>query len=162
MGIACGTKLNFRNTLSLIISFGFFQFFLALLGGLLGNFINTQVIRISDVMSGFIILIIGIILFREGFKKEEECIYRRLDMLSVILLGISVSIDALGVGFSVFYQDMFLSMLYKSIIIGLIAALFTYISIMIIRYLKKIIILEKYADFIAGVILIIFGINMIL
>lgn len=162
MGIACGTKLNIRNSISLIISFGFFQFFLALLGGLLGDFINTQIIKISDVMSGFIILIIGIILFREGFKKEEECIYRRLDILSVILLGISVSIDALGVGFSVFYQEMIFNMLYKSIIIGLVASLFTLLSLVIIRYLKKIIIIERYADFIAGVILIIFGINMIL
>ncbi|MFO7815840.1 MAG: manganese efflux pump [Halanaerobiales bacterium] len=162
MGIACGTKLNTRNSFSLIISFGFFQFLLALLGGLLGDFINTQIIKISDVMSGFIILAIGIILFREGFKKEEECIYRRLDILSVILLGISVSIDALGVGFSVLHQEFFFNMLYKSIIIGLVASLFTYISLVIIRYLKNIIILEKYADFIAGIILIIFGFNMIL
>lgn len=162
MGIGCGTNLNIKNSLSLIISFGFFQFLLALLGGLFGNFINTQIIKISDVMSGFIILIIGIILFREGFKRDEECIYRRLNILSIILLGISVSIDALGVGFSVLYQEMFFNMLYKSIIIGLVASLFTFLSLVIINYLKKIIILEKYADFIAGVILIIFGINMIL
>jgi putative Mn2+ efflux pump MntP len=162
MGIACGTKLNFKNKLSLILSYGFFQFLLALTGALLGNFINQSIIEISDITSGIIILIIGIILFREGFKKEEECIYRRLTFISIVILGISVSIDALGVGFSVLHNEMFLEMLYKSVIIGVIASIFTFLSLIIIRYLKKIIIIEKYADFIAGVILIIFGINMIL
>jgi len=162
MGIACGTKLNSKNRLSLIFSFGFFQFLLALIGALLGNFINQRIIEISDIASGIIILIIGIILFREGFKKEEECIYRRLTFISIVILGISVSIDALGIGFSVLYNEMFLEMLYKSLIIGIIASIFTSLSLVIIRHLKKIIIIEKYADFIAGVILIIFGINIIL
>ncbi len=162
MGVACGTKLNMKNRISLILSFGFFQFLLALSGALLGNFISTRIIRISDIASGVIIFIIGIILFREGFKKEEECIYRRLTFWTVVILGISVSIDALGVGFSIMHKEMFLNMLYKSLIIGIIAAIFTMFSLYIIRYLKKIIIIEKYSDFIAGIILIIFGIKMIL
>ncbi len=162
MGIACGTKLNLKNRLSIIFSFGFFQFLLAFSGALLGNFINQRIIEISDIASGIIILIIGIILFREGFKKEEECIYRRLTFISVVILGISVSIDALGIGFSVLYNEIFFEMLYKSVIIGIIASIFTSLSLVIIRHLKKIIIIEKYADFIAGVILIIFGINIIL
>jgi len=162
MGVACGTKLNMKNRISLVLSFGFFQFLLALSGALLGNFINTRIIRISDIASGVIIFIIGIILFREGFKREEECIYRRLTFWTVAILGISVSIDALGVGFSIMHKEMFLNMLNKSLIIGIIAAVFTMFSLYIIRYLKKIIIIEKYSDFIAGIILIIFGINMIL
>jgi len=162
MGVACGTKLNMKNRISLVLSFGFFQFLLALSGALLGNFINTRIIIISDIASGVIIFIIGIILFREGFKREEECIYRRLTFWTVAILGISVSIDALGVGFSIMHKEMFLNMLNKSLIIGIVAAIFTMFSLYIIRYLKKIIIIEKYSDFIAGIILIIFGINMIL
>ena len=162
MGVACGTKLNMKNRISLILSFGFFQFLLALSGALLGNFINTRIIRISDIASGVIIFIIGIILFREGFKREEECIYRRLTFWTVAILGISVSIDALGVGFSIMHKEMFLNMLNKSLIIGIVAAIFTMFSLYIIRYLKKIILIEKYSDFIAGITLIIFGINMIL
>src|SRR6056297_697980 len=160
MGVACGTKLNMKNRISLILSFGFFQFLLALSGALLGNFINTRIIRISDIASGVIIFIIGIILFREGFKREEECIYRRLTFWTVAILGISVSIDALGIGFSIMHKEMFLNMLNKSLIIGIVAAIFTMFSLYIIRYLKKIILIEKYSDFIAGIILIIFGINM--
>ncbi len=162
MGIACGTKLNMKNQISLIFSFGFFQFLLALSGALLGDFIDTRIIEISDITSGIIILIIGIILFREGFKKEEECIYRRLSFWTVVILGISVSIDALGIGFSVLHKDLILNMLQNSLIIGLIASIFTLISLNIIKYLKKIILIEKYSDYIAGIILIIFGINMIL
>lgn len=162
MGVACGTKLNNKNRISLIFSFGFFQFLFALSGALLGNYINTQIIKISNLASGIIILIIGFILFREGFKREEECIYRKLTFWTVVLLGISVSIDALGIGFSIMHTELIQSMLYKSIIIGAIASIFTLISLYIIRYLKKIILIEKYSDFIAGIILIIFGFNMIL
>lgn len=162
MGIACGTRLKIKDRISLIFSFGFFQFLLAFTGALLGNFINFKIIKISDFFSGLIILIIGIFLFNEGFKKEEKCIYRRLTLLSIVVLGISVSIDALGVGFSVFYNDLLINMFFNSLIIGVFASLFTFLSLSIIKYLKRIIIIEKYADFIAGVILIIFGINMIL
>lgn len=162
MGIACGTKLNFKNRLSLILAFGFFQFLFALSGALLGNYINTQIIKITDIASGIIILVIGIILFQEGFKKEEECIYRRLTFWTVVILGISVSIDALGIGFSVMHREVLFEMINKSLIIGLVASFFTFFSLNIIRYLKRIILIEKYSDFIAGVILIIFGINMIL
>lgn len=162
MGIACGTRLNFKNRMFLIFSFGFFQFLLALSGALLGNYINTKIIKITDITSGIIILLIGIILFKDGFKKEEECIYRRLTFWTVIILSISVSIDALGIGFSVMHKEILFNMINKSLVIGFIASLFTFLSLNIIRYLEKIIIIEKYSDFIAGVILIIFGINMIL
>ncbi len=162
MGIACGTKLNIKNRISLITSFGFFQFLLALTGALFGNFINTTIIEVSDIASGIIIVIIGIILFLEGFKREEECIYHRLTFWTVVILGISVSIDALGIGFSVMHKEAFIEMINQSLVIGITAAVFTFASLNIIKYLKRIIIIEKYSDFIAGVILIIFGFNMIL
>lgn len=162
MAIGCGTKLNFKKILSLIFSFGFFQFLLAFMGGLFGSYINNKIIIISDLAGGFIILTIGLIFFYEGFKKKEACIYRKLTLIYVAILGISVSIDALGVGFSVLHKEVLFNMFQMSIIIGIITAIFTSISLYVISYLKKIILVEKFADFIAGFILIIFGINMIL
>ena len=60
------------------------------------------------------------------------------------------------------HKEAFIEMINQSLVIGITAAVFTFASLNIIKYLKRIIIIEKYSDFIAGVILIIFGFNMIL
>ncbi len=162
MGIGCGANPRYSEKFLVILSFGFFQFLFALLGGLFGNYIDQNFFQISDLFSGLIILILGFLLLKEGYKQEEECIYRRLNLLTIIILGISVSIDALGVGFSVLYTTPFPIMLKYSLIIGIITTFLTLLSFMIIKYIKNIGIIEKYADYMGGIILVLLGLNMIL
>lgn len=160
MAIGCGTKTNLKEKLEIIFSFGFFQFAFALLGGLIGNYIDTNFFSISNYFSGTIIFLLGAFLLREGYKNGEECIYRKLNFWTVVILGISVSIDALGAGFSLLFKLNYLLILQDSLIIGLIAALMTFIAFKIIKYIKYIALVEKYADYLGGIILILIGINI--
>ncbi|MGM0548180.1 manganese efflux pump [Halanaerobium praevalens] len=161
MAIGCGTKTNLKEKLEIIFSFGFFQFAFALFGGIIGNYIDANFFRISNYFSGTIIIFLGFILLREGYKNGEECIYRKLNFWTLIVLGISVSIDALGAGFSLLFKLNYLLILKDSFIIGLIAALMTFAAFKIINYIKCIALVEKYADYLGGIILILIGINIL-
>jgi putative Mn2+ efflux pump MntP len=162
LGLGCGSELKKKEKLGIVFSFGFFQFFFAFLGAVVGNYIDANFFTITGYMSGIVILFLGILLFREGYKKEEECIYTNLTFWTYVVLGISVSIDALGVGFSILYNFGLKLISGQAIIIGIITAGLTILSFIVVRYIKRFAIVEKYADYIGGTILIIFGLKMIL
>ena len=161
LGLGCGNKLVRKQKLGLIFSFGFFQFLLTISGAFVGNYINTNFFQISNLLSGIVILFIGFILLKEGHEREEVCTYVDLTLVSYVVLGISVSIDALGVGFSILYDLNYTGLLNQSLIIGVVSVLMTGIALVIVPYIKKLGIMEKYADYIGGLILVIFALNMI-
>ena len=162
MGLGCSNRLEIKDKIMTVLSFGFFQFFFAFSGAFIGIFVDKNLFNVTDYVSGLIILILGLFLFKEGFKDDEECIYTNLSLWMVIVLGVSVSIDALGVGFSILYTYNFLNILNKSLIIGLIAFIFTILSFVVTNYIRNFNLVENYADYLGGAILIFFGLKMII
>lgn len=159
MAIGCGTRTNLKEKFKVIFSFGFFQFLFALLGGLAGNYIDQNFFTISNYFSGTVIFLLGIFLIREGYKNGEECIYRQLSFWTVVVLGVSVSIDALGAGFSMLFSLDYYLIFQDALIIGLIASIITAAAFKIVNYIKHIALVEKYADYVGGIILLLIGIN---
>lgn len=162
LGLGCGNILVRKQKLALIFSFAFFQFLLAYTGALVGSYINSNFFEISNYVSGAIILFIGLLLLKEGYEREEACTYVDFTFFSYVVMGISVSIDALGVGFSLMNSLTLSIVLNNSLVIGLISLLMTALALLIVRFIKHLSIVERYADYIGGVILVIFGLNMIL
>ncbi|MGM0507982.1 MAG: manganese efflux pump MntP family protein [Fusobacteriota bacterium] len=162
LGIGCGKKSKLYEKFSLTFSFGFFQGFLAFLGAILGGFISQYFFNISGYLSGIIIIIIGVLFIKEGLENTEECLYLNLTLWTFITLGVSVSIDALGVGFSLLYQYSFMAIFINTLVIGVITSIMTGISFLLVGHIKKIILVEKYSDYIGGVILIILGLKMVI
>lgn len=160
MAIGCGTNPNFKEKSSIVFSFGFFQFLFALMGALIGHYIDLKFFTISNYFSGTVLLVLGIYLIIEGYQSEEECIYTNLSLWTIIILGISVSIDALGAGFSIIFNFSYSIMFYNSIIIGLIASLLTAAAFKIILYIKHIAIVERYASYLGGIILVLLSLNI--
>ncbi len=163
-GVALSLGLDERITkgrkLLSIISFGFFQFLFVFIGGLFGYFFNTYIYSLPSIVGGIIILAVGILMFREGFSKEEK--FDNIKWYIILILGISVSIDALVVGFSTFNNFLSNYILFKnSLIVGIITSLLTAIAFLISKTICKICFIKKYSDFLAGIILILFGIKMI-
>jgi len=159
MAIGCGKPTSLIEKIKVVFSFGFFQFLFALIGGISGNYIDQYFFTISNYFSGTVIFILGIFLIREGYKNEEECIYRQLNFWTIVVLGISVSIDALGAGFSLLFEFEQLIIFQDSLIIGLIASVMTVFAFIIVNYIKHIAVVEKYANYIGGIILLIIGFN---
>ena len=161
LGVGCGNLLKRKQKIGLIISFGFFQFLLTLIGAVTGNFINNNLFNISNYLSGAIIFFIGLLLLKEGYQREEACTYTQFGLFTYIGLGISVSMDALGVGFSVLFKLDLIQVFINSLVIGLIASLFTLISLEVVKWIRRFDLVERYADYIGGIILLFFGLKMI-
>ncbi len=162
MGVGCGKKLSLKEGASIIFSFAFFQYLFVFLGGILGNFINSNLFSISGFASGLVILLLGMLLLKEGHKNEEECIYYNLNFWKYVILGVSVSIDALGVGFSILFNYPIYTLLTNSLIVGVVTLVLTFLSLKIVKYIRNFGLVEKYSAYIGGFILIAFGLRMIM
>lgn len=163
-GVALSLGLNplvkRKNKISFCISFGFFQFFLALMGSYMGYLFNTYILAIPKIIGGIIIAIVGIMMLKEGMKRSSSRIIVSRKMY--FILGISVSIDAAVVGFTVLNNiNKGHVLLEATMFIGLITLIMCIIAFTIAKYLRKIDMFSKYADYVGGIILVLFGIKMI-
>lgn len=158
IGINSSVKRN--NKLLFALSFGFFQFLFTFIGALSGMLFEIYITSIPTIIGGVIIAIVGVMMIKEGMEEKDECILLKTKMY--FILGISVSIDALVVGFTAFNKMINISELFRaSIIIGIVTLVLSISAFFASRYAQKVNLISKYADYIGGIILIVFGLKMI-
>lgn len=159
LSIGLNNRVKFRNKIYFIISFGFFQFFLSLIGAYSGFLFNTYIIAVPKIIGGMIIAAVGVMMIREGMEEKDEKFILQTKMY--FILGISVSIDAAVVGFTALNRINSSWLLFQcTLFIGVITLIMTTLAFLISKYLKKIDVVGKYADYIGGITLIIFGLKM--
>lgn len=161
---ACFLSISLREKWSLILHFGFFQFIMTLIGFFLGDSISYYIKAFDHWLILLLLGLIGTKLIYDSFtEKEEEQKNNKLqkDFFSeknILLLSIATSIDALAIGisFSIIKQ----SVLFPSIIIGIIAAIMSFIGISLGRKIGSK--TSKSMQVIAGIVLIVIGIKIFL
>jgi putative Mn2+ efflux pump MntP len=159
MSIGLNPNMRLKNKLIFCFSFGFFQFFFSFIGTYAGIWFNTYITTMPGIIGGIVISLVGVFMIKEGFDEKEECILFNPKMY--ILLGASVSIDAMVVGFTAFNGvSSNISVIIYTTFIGVITFFITGVAFIISKSLHKISLLSRYADYIGGIILIIFGIRM--
>ncbi len=158
IGLTRGVRLY--NKFVFCVSFAFFQFLFSLLGGVFGILFSKYVVVIPSVVGGIIVAVVGIMMIREGRKKKIAPILMKPRMY--IILGVSVSIDALVVGFTTLNSiNNYIYLFDTAMLIGIITFFFCVGANFLARYLKRVDFVRKYADYIGGLILIAFGLKMI-
>ena len=159
LSIGLNRSIRAKHKIIFSLSFGFFQFLLAFIGAFLGVWFTKYITVLPNVIGGIIVSLIGLLMVKEGMEEKEECILFKPRMY--IVLGVSVSIDALVVGFSAFNNsNNNVDILLCTLFIGAVSFFMTGLSFIISKYLNKIAIISRYADYIGGMILILFGIRM--
>ncbi len=126
-----------RNAMKrLSIAFGGFQFFMPLLGFLLGQAIAPWLKQADVWIVTGILAIIGIHMIVEAIKNPEQCSATDLSR-GWALIGVSVatSLDAWAVGFS--YAILQRSIWIPSLIIGITASLMTLLGVWLGRSSQK-------------------------
>lgn len=156
--IGLNNQTRTSNKLGFIISFGVFQFLFSYIGAYAGFLFNTYVVAMPSIIGGMIIATVGVLMIKEGFENNGQCPLLKPKMY--FILGVSVSIDAMVVGFTVLNSTTNFILFKNTLFIGGITLVMSAIAFIISRYLKKIEILGKYADYIGGLVLIIFGLKM--
>lgn len=159
LSIGLNPEIKYKNKLIFSGSFGFFQFLFSFIGSLAGYYFVNYISSLPEVLGGVVIAIVGVIMINDGMENKEECILFSAKMY--IILGVSVSIDALVVGFTALGTiESFSLILMYTIVIGAVSLLMSLFAFIIARSLKKISIVARYADYIGGIMLIIFGLKM--
>lgn len=162
--ISLGIRKNIKRELvyKYIIGASFFQFFFFFIGGLCGKGFVEHIATIPTLIGGAAIAIIGIMMIVDSLKKDEKDSDNKLCKRGVwIILGISVSIDALVIGFTILNNVNNTVIFLYGLLVGLITTLICIIGLYLCSFVKRINFICKYSDFIGGVILLIFGIKMI-
>ncbi|MBD7909909.1 manganese efflux pump MntP family protein [Clostridium cibarium] len=160
LGIGVNDKVKRLEKLLYIFSFGFFQFLLSFIGGISGYLFNNYLIPISSTIGGIVVGSVGILMIVDGLKNNDDSILTKKTM--IIILGISVSIDALVIGFTIFNNIERISVLFLyTILIGLITLLICTIGFSICRFIRKISFVKQYANLFGGLALILFSIKII-
>ena len=162
ISIGVNSAINKKNKIEFIISFAFFQFLFFFLGKISGNLFETYITAIPNVIGGIAIAIVGILMISDGFENKENDERMLLKKGVALILGVSVSIDALVVGFTtigttISYWIIFID----SIFIGIITLIICTSGFYFCRFIRKINFITQYADFLGGIILILFAFKMI-
>lgn len=162
ISIGLNSKVDRSNKFIFILSFAFFQFLFFFIGGIGGYLFETYITTISHIAGGLIIGAVGIMMIKEGFQVDDKDESMMLRKYMYIVLGISVSIDALVVGFTAFNKiNTYGQMYFYSVIVGVITMIICTTGFYLCRLIRKISIISKYSDFLGGIILVLFAIEML-
>jgi len=154
-------KISFRQHFRLAWHFAFFQAAMPILGWAAGVSVIKWVESFDHWIAFALLVFVGQGMIRSSFNKEkqEDRLKDPTRGMTMVILSIATSIDALAVGFS-------LSMLKASIwipalIIGIIAGGFTILGLQIGRKLGSIKNVGRYAEAGGGVLLLAIGIKIL-
>lgn len=159
ISVGLDDEVRLKNKLLFSVSFGFFQFLFALIGAYSGILFNTYIAAVPKVIGGMLISIVGVLMVKEGLNSKKEDILLNAKMYFV--LGVSVSIDAMVIGFTAFngVESNILRLNY-TMLIGGVTFIISAVGFIIAKYLRRIEVVSMYADYLGGIILIFFGIKM--
>jgi len=159
LGVGASLPSNSRRPIfRLSFHFGLFQFLMPLIGWFIGDAVQ-QFFAAYDHWIAFALLAwVGGKMVRESFSQEKEC--REIDPtrgLSLIVLSIATSIDALAVGLSL--AMLRVDLWIPSFIIGIVAAGMTFTGMLLGRRLQAA--WGKRAELVGGLVLIAIGLRVV-
>ena len=161
MAVAAGPRLP-RQTFRLTFHFGLFQFFMPLIGGLLGRGLSGIMEAYDHWIAFAILLFIGLNMIYQAWKGGEETARRdRSKGWSLVFLSTATSIDALGAGLALGLssQDLLRDLLKPCIIIGLICAAMSFAGVRLGRKLSSV--FGRGAEVLGGIVLVALAIQML-
>jgi len=147
-----------RPIFRLSFHFGLFQFLMPLIGWFVGQTVQ-QVLSVYDHWIAFVLLAwVGGRMVRESFNRDEA--HLSIDPtrgMSLVVLSIATSIDALAVGLSL--AMLRVDLWIPSVIIGIVAAGMTLTGMLLGRRLQES--WGKRAELIGGLVLIAIGLRVV-
>ena len=157
----CLKEVNPRQAFRLSWHFGLFQALMPIIGWSAGAAVHAYMAAFGHWIAFALLSLIGLNMIREAFKPED-CEVSLKDPtrgLSLVMLSLATSMDALAVGFSVSMLDI--SIWLPAFIIGVVAGLFTIVGLQIGKRIGTLTPLGFYAEIMGGVVLLGIGVNVL-
>lgn len=161
--VACGVGLMLgdpsrRQSFRLSWHFGLFQFLMPLIGWGIGSGVAGVLTHYGKWLAFAVLAALGAKMILGAVRNRSLSFASDPTRgVSLIILSIAVSIDALGVGFSLSLIEV--GVLWPSIVIGVVASLFTLLGLHLGRIISKR--FEKTAMIIGGLVLVAIGIKFL-
>jgi manganese efflux pump family protein len=155
---AVSRKVSIAPVLRLSVSFGLFQFFMPIAGWLGGMTVADYIAGFDHWIAFALLLYIGGKMIHESFQCEEKAHPNDPTKgLTLLMLSVATSIDALAVGLSLAFLKT--PILYPSMIIGVVAFIMTALGMLFGEKLGKI--CGKRVEVVGGIILIVIGVKIL-
>ncbi|MCP4708842.1 MAG: manganese efflux pump [Planctomycetes bacterium] len=152
-------RLSFRPIFRLSWHFGLFQLLMPIIGWAAGSSVRNLTAQYDHWIAFGLLAFIGAKMMYESIKNQSPADRRDPTRgLSLIILSIATSIDALAVGFSMALLGV--SVWFPCLIIGLIAGFLTVIGLHLGRHLGKR--FGRIMEIFGGLILIAIGIKILI
>jgi manganese efflux pump family protein len=150
-------NIKIYQVLLIAVYFGFFQWLMTFLGWYGGLFLNDIISNFDHWIAFGLLVFIGGKMIHESFKDENKKKFI-FNHKILFILAIATSIDALGVGLSYAFLDK--PILFTSVIIGIVAFLFSYLGVFLGKILHNV--LQNKVEIVGGLILIGIGIKILI
>ncbi len=164
VAIAAGVMLkqvSFRQNFRLAWHFGLFQAMMPVLGWSAGFYIRDWIEAFDHWIAFGLLAFVAQGMLRAAFKKDTGENERKDPTrgLTMVMLSIATSIDALAVGLSL--SMISVSIWTPALIIGLVAGAFTTAGMHIGKKIGTTTNLSRYAEVFGGIVLILIGFNIL-
>lgn len=164
VSIATGVSLidvSFRQTFRMSWHFGLFQAMMPVIGWSAGLSIRAYIERYDHWVAFVLLAFVGINMIRGAFQhdKGEEQKKDPTKGLTLVILSVATSIDALAVGLSISILNV--SIWTPALIIGIVAGIFSIVGLQIGKRISSATRLSRYADSIGGIVLLGIGFKIL-
>ncbi|MFA7685336.1 MAG: manganese efflux pump MntP family protein [Candidatus Gracilibacteria bacterium] len=157
IGSTC-KKLSLKKVLVPSLLFGAFQGIMPVIGWFLGNFLNKFIQQIDHWIAFGLLFIIGTKMIIEDFKKKCDTAPKEFSNLTLFILAIATSIDALAIGLTfAFLKD---GITIPAIIIALTTFITSLLAIIFGHKIKSL--CKTKISTIGGLVLIIIGTKILI
>jgi putative Mn2+ efflux pump MntP len=157
LGLGVGMRgVSYKGILKISSMIGVFHIVMPWIGLIVGRTLNDLVGDIATYLGGSLLLLLGIHMVWSSFREEDSFI-DHTTRWGIILFSMSVSIDALSVGFSLglFETEIWVTVLS----FGMIGWLMSCLGLSMGKYVGQW--LGEYGEAFGGLILVVFGIKIL-
>ena len=153
LSLAYGTlNLSNKNINQLSIIVGLYHFFMPILGMLIGKIIFNYLPIQPNLIVFIVLVIIGIQMLIESFKKDDKV--KIMTFIELLLFGLAVSIDSFSVGIGL--KGISNNYILAALIFSITSFVFTYIGLHLGKKINNLV--GNISTFLGGITLIIIGI----
>jgi manganese efflux pump family protein len=154
-------QIGFRQHFRLAWHFGLFQALMPILGWAAGLTFRDLIARYDHWVAFALLLFVAQGMLRQAFKadREERIVKDPTRGMTLVMLSLATSIDALAVGLSLSMINI--SIWTPALIIGLVACLFTTLGMYLGKTISRVGPLGRYADGLGALVLIAIGLNIL-
>ena len=154
-------KVSARQTFRLSWHFGFFQAFMPVIGWTGGLTVRSLIEQYDHWIAFLLLALVGSHMIRESFHKEKDKKEKNdpTSGITLIILSVATSIDALAVGLSLSILNI--SIWVPALVIGMVAAIATAAGLHIGKTVGTASHMSRYAELVGGIVLLFIGVRIL-